>query len=59
MKQLKCPDGTAFEMEQNGRPYYLSSIISSSKNSACSLHEWHKIIGHCNNGDVQKLENVI
>ena len=58
VKQLKCPDGTTFGMEQKGRLYYLNSI-SSSKNSACSLHEWHKILGHCNYGDVQKLENVV
>ncbi len=57
-KQLKCPDGTTFEMEQKGRLYYLNSI-SSSKNNACSLHEWHKILGHCNYGDVQKLQNVV
>jgi hypothetical protein len=53
VKQLKCPDGTTFGMEQKGRLYYLNSI-SSSKNSACSFHEWHKILGHCNYGDVQK-----
>ena len=57
-KQLKCPDGTTFEMEQKGRLYDLNSI-SSSKNNACSLHEWHKILGHCNCGDVQKLQNVV
>jgi hypothetical protein len=38
VKQLKYPDGTTFGMEQKGRLYYLNSI-SSSKNSACSLHE--------------------
>ena len=57
-KQLKCPDGTTFEMEQKGRLYYLNSI-SSSKNNPCSLYEWHKILGHCNYGDVQKLQNVV
>ena len=45
-------------MEQKGRSCYLNSI-SSSKNNACSLHEWHKILGHCNYGDVQKLQNVV
>ena len=33
--------------------------ISSSKNSACSLNEWHKIMGHCNYGDLRKLEGVV
>ena len=55
IKQLRCPDGTTFKMEQKGRLYYLNSI-SSSKNSACSLHEWHRIPGHCNYSDVQKLQ---
>ena len=57
-KQLKCPDGTTFEMEQKGKLYYLNSI-SSSKNNACSLHEWHQILGHCNYGDVRKLQNIV
>ena len=57
VKQLKCPDGSALEMEQKAKLYYLNSIWSS-KNSACFLHEWHKILGHCNYDDVQKLENV-
>ena len=58
MKQLQCPDGTTFRIEQKGRLYYLNSI-SSSKNSACSLNEWHKIMGHCNYGDLRKLEGVV
>ena len=38
--------------------YYLNSI-SSSRNTACSLNEWHKIMGHCNYGDLRKLEGVV
>ena len=57
-KQLQCPDGTTFEIKQTGRLYYLNSI-SSSKNNACSLNEWHKILGHCNYGDLRKLEGVV
>ena len=58
VKQLQCPDGTTFEIKQTGRLYYLNSI-SSSKNNACSLNEWHKILGHCNYGDLRKLEGVV
>ena len=58
VKQLQCPDRTTFGIEQKGRLYYLNSI-SSSKNSACSLNEWHKIMGHCNYGDLRKLEGVV
>ena len=56
--QLQCPDGTTFGIEQKGRLHYLNSI-SSSKNSACSLNEWHKIMGHCNYGDLRRLEGVV
>ena len=58
VKKLQCPDGTTFEIKQTGRLYYLNSI-SSSKNNACSLNEWHKILGHCNYGDLRKLEGVV
>ena len=58
VKQLQCPDGTTFGIEQKGRLYYLNSICSS-KNSACSLNEWHKIMGHCNYGDLRRLEGVV
>ena len=38
--------------------YYLNSI-SSYRNNACTLAEWHRILGHCNFGDVRKLEGVV
>eukprot|EP00794_Sanderia_malayensis_P006415 gene6415-7146_t len=57
-KYLRQPDGKTFEVEQKGRLYYLNSI-SSSKNNASSLMDWHKIMGHCNFQDLQKLPNVV
>ena len=38
--------------------YYLNGI-SSSCNNATSIIEWHRILGHCNFGDVRKLEKVV
>ena len=38
--------------------YYLNSI-SSSVNNTSSIQEWHRILGHCNYGDVRKLEKVV
>ena len=57
-KYFKAPDGTMFGIEQKGRLYYLNSI-SSSKNNASSLIEWHKIMGHCNFQDLRKLQTVV
>ena len=36
IKDLRCPDGTTFEINQRGRIYYLNSILSS-KNSTCTF----------------------
>ena len=47
-----------FNTEQVGRLYYLNSL-SSSRNSACFLAEWHRILGHYNFGDLRKLKNVV
>ena len=59
VKQLRYPGGTTFEIKQKcTRLYYLHSI-SSSKDNACSLNECHKIMGHCNYGDLLKLEGVV
>lgn len=57
-KQLKSASGTVFNIEQVGRLYYLNSI-SSSRNSASTLAQWHRILGHCNFGDIRKLEGVV
>ena len=58
VKQPQCPDGTTFKIEQKSGLYYLNSI-SSSKNTACSPNELHKIMGHCNYGDLRKLEGIV
>lgn len=56
-KRFKSSDGVAFNIEQVGRLYYLNSI-STSKNSASTLLEWHRILGHCNFADIKKLQSV-
>ena len=58
VSQYKDANGKLFDIEQKGRLYYLNSI-SSSKNSASSVMEWHKILGHCNLKDVRKLQSVV
>ena len=52
-KRFKSSDGATFNIEQVGRLYYLNSI-SSSKNNASTLLEWHRILGHCNFSDIKK-----
>ena len=52
-------EGREFEIKRKGRLYYLNSI-SSSTNNARTIHEWHRILGHCNYGDIRlKLEKVV
>ena len=51
-------EGSKFEVKKKGRPYYLNSI-SSSTNNASTIQEWHRILGHCNCGDIRKLEKVV
>ena len=58
VKQYMNPDGVMFDIEQRGRLYFLNSM-SSYRNNACSLMEWHKILGHCNYDDIRKLKNVV
>ena len=57
-KRFKSSDGATFNIKQVGRLYYLNSI-SSSKNNASTLLEWHRILGHCNFSDIKKLESVV
>ena len=56
-KRFQSSDGAAFNIEQAGCLYYLNSI-STSKNSASTLLDWHRILGHCNFSDVKKLEGA-
>ena len=57
-KYFKTSDGKTFEIQQKGRLYYLNSI-SSSSNDTHSLLNWHKIMGHCNFKELQKLPDVV
>ena len=44
-------NGTEFDIKQNGKLYYLNSVVSSSmsrqQGKSKSLREWHEILGHC------------
>lgn len=52
--KLIYPGGTEFNIQQNGRLYYLKSI-KSVKTATHDLRTWHKILGHCNNSDVRRM----
>ena len=56
--QLIAPDGTAFDINQSGRLYYLNSVKGSEKVSRSSKN-WHQTMGHCNVQDILALENVV
>ena len=51
---LMMPDGTIFDIQTKGKLNFFNNI-ASSKCSAHSVHEWHKLLGHCNLKDVVKL----
>ena len=61
--ELVCKDGTIFNVYQSQGLYYLDYLTSNSDYVASvrtlDLHEWHRIMGHCNVQDVLKLENLI
>ncbi|PIK57781.1 hypothetical protein BSL78_05307 [Apostichopus japonicus] len=56
--ELVSPEGTKFNIERNGRLYYLNNTISN-KIASHTLKEWHEILGHCNVKDVLKLKDVV
>ena len=56
--ELRAPDGTTFDIEKQGRLYYLNNTVTGN-NKTHTMHEWHKILGHCNVRDVCKLEGVV
>jgi hypothetical protein len=58
VSKYSTEEGNVFEIRQKGRLYNLNSV-SSSSNNASSIEEWHKMLGHCNYGDVRKLEQVV
>ncbi len=45
-----------FEIKKKGRLYYLTNDVTYV-NVVKDLMEWHGVLGHCNLGDVMKLEN--
>ena len=55
---LQTHDGVTFEIEKQGRLYYLNNTVSSSVSTRTS-EDWHRIFGHCNMRDMLKLENVV
>ena len=54
---LIAPNGTLFDIEKQGKLYYLCSAIA--ENATHDIKEWHNIMGHCNVRDILKLEGVV
>lgn len=59
------PDGTTCKIKVKDRLYYLDTVIETNAkcndncNACFDLKTWHEILGHCNYGDVLKLETVV
>ena len=51
-------DGVRFPIHTEGNLYYLNKVTDSKQRTA-SLEEWHRILGHSNTADIQKLENIV
>ena len=56
--ELRAPDGTTYDIEKQGRLYILYNTVTGN-NKTHTMHEWYKILGHCNVQDVCKLEGVV
>ena len=58
-------DGRKFDIKVSGGLYYVYHVNVSTKpekqvqKRALDVDEWHKIMGHCNVGDLISLENVV
>ena len=53
-------DGTKFKITKSGKLYYLHCAATVSEKSAKhTLQDWHEILGHCNNKDVLKLNDIV
>ena len=66
--ELVYKDGTRFIINEHERLYYLETVtqyydsnytINDKVRHACSIYEWHKIMGHCNFDDLIKLEDLV
>ena len=55
---MNAPDGTVFDIKKDGRLYYLNSI-NPKQDISYTAKKWHEILGHCNQQDVIKLEQVV
>ena len=44
--ELRALDGTTFDIEKQGRLYFLNNTVTGN-NKTHTMHEWHKILGHC------------
>ena len=56
--ELVNKDGVKFPIQKHGRLYYLCKTSTDNVRSG-SFEAWHKILGHCNKGDVENLEKVV
>lgn len=63
--KMILPDGTTCKMKVKDRLYYLAILTERDVSSEDSwtvsfdLKTWHKIMGHCDYGDIIKLETVV
>ena len=61
--ELITQDGTTFEITSHGDLYFLKSYrgtdTTTRVNAVRSLETWHSILGHCNVGDIMRLEPLV
>ena len=60
---IKTKDGTAFDINKMGKLYYLPTVQSSDhmcafKEKSVTLKQFHQMMGHCNQDDLIKMENI-
>lgn len=63
--KMILPDGTTCKIKVKDRVYFLDTVTENDVNSedSCNasfdLKTWHEVMGHCNYGDIVKLEGVV
>ena len=61
--ELISRDGTVFEISTHGDLYFLKTYrgtdTTTHVNVVRSLEQWHSILGHCNVGDIKKLQPLV
>ena len=53
--------GVGFCIHEMGSLYYLPTVEKENVdqcNATYDIQTWHKILGHCNHDDVEKLQHV-